>query len=80
MIWDLDIRCFKSHYPSHNTFSKMQTQGSKDFSYSKEPKPKGLKSALPYDDIVESAKKESKKKRGSKDTNKNILGSKKSNP
>ena len=27
MIWDSDARFLKGHHPSHNTFSKMQTQG-----------------------------------------------------
>ena len=55
MIRDLDVRCPKGHRPSHNTFSKMLTQGiiTKE-PCTKEPKSKKIKLAngktlaLPY--------------------------------
>ena len=28
MVQNSDAYCFKGYYPSHNTFSKVQTQGS----------------------------------------------------
>ena len=61
MVRDLDVRCPKGHHLSHNTSSKVQTQGSKDSSRSKEPKPKNLKPAPSRDDAAELAKKEDKK-------------------
>ena len=61
MVRDSDAYCSKSHRLSHNTFSKVQTQGSKDSSRSEEPKLKDLKSASLYDDAAEPAKKENKK-------------------
>ena len=54
----------------------MLTQGSKDFSYFKEPKLKDLKSAPPYDNMAEPTKKKDKKK-VSRNKNKNTLRSKK---
>ena len=65
MVWNLDGYCSKSHRPSHNTSLKLQTQGSKDSSHSKESKPKNLKSAPPCNDKAESIKKESEKKKKS---------------
>ena len=61
MIQESDARCSRGHRPSHNTSSKVQTQGSKDFSRFKKPKPKNLKLAPLYDDMAELAKKEDKK-------------------
>ena len=64
MIWDSDARCPRHHYPSHNTSSKVQSQGSnnKDSSYSEELKPKDLKPSPPYDNAaVEPAKKKDRK-------------------
>ena len=64
MVWNLDAHYFRGHYLSHNTFSKVQTQGlnNKDFSRSKESKPKALKLAPLYDNIVvKLAKKKDKK-------------------
>ena len=64
MVYDLDAHCPRSHRLSHNTFSKVQTQGSnnKDIFCSKEPKPKDLKPALLRDNAaMEPAKKEDRK-------------------
>ena len=61
IVWDSDARCSRSHRPSHNTSSKVQTQGSKDLSRPKETKPKDLKSAPLCDNAVESLKKDNKK-------------------
>ena len=61
MVRDLDARCPRGHRPSHNTSSKMQTQGSKDSSRLKETKPKDPKSAPSRDDAAESPKKDDRK-------------------
>ena len=64
MVRDLDARCPRGHRPSHNTSSKVQSQGSnnKDSSRSEEPKPKDLKPAPPRNDAAaEPAKKEDRK-------------------
>ena len=61
MVWDLDIYCPKGHHLSYNTFSKMQTQGSKDFSRPKKPKPKDPKSAPLRDNMAKSSKKDDRK-------------------
>ena len=65
MIWDLDAHCPKGYRLSHNTSSKIQTQGSnhKNSLYTKKPKNKHLKSALLRGNVAEPAKKENKKKR-----------------
>ena len=56
-----DARCSRGHRPSHNTFSKVQTQGSKNSSRSEEPKPKDLKPAPSRDNAAEPTKKEDRK-------------------
>ena len=64
MVRDLDAHYPRGHRPSHNTSSKVQSQGSnnKDSSRFKEPKPKDLKLASPHDDAAaEPAKKEDRK-------------------
>ena len=61
MVRDLDARCPRGHRLSHNTSSKVQTQGSKDSFRSKEPKAKDPKPAPSREDMVEPAKKENKK-------------------
>ena len=66
MVWDSDAHCPKGHRQSHNTFLKVQTQGSKDSSCSKEPKPKDLKLAPSHDNAAEPAKKEDKKEKKKK--------------
>ena len=60
-VWDLDACCPRGHRPSHNTSSKMQTQGSKDSFCPKKTKPKDLKSAPSRDNAAESSKKNNKK-------------------
>ena len=63
MVRKSDARCPRGHRPSHNTFSKVQTQGSshKCSPRSKEPKPKDLKPAPLRDDVIKPAKKEDRK-------------------
>ena len=64
MVKDSDVYCPKGHRPSHNIFSKVQSQGSnnKDFSYSEESKPKDPKPIPPRDNVaVKLAKKKDKK-------------------
>ena len=63
MVRDLDIRYSRSHRPSYNTFSKVQTQSSshKDSPCSKKPKPKDPKPAPSSDNAAELAKKEDRK-------------------
>ena len=61
IVQDSDAHCPRSHRLSHNTSSKMQTQGSKDLSHSKETKPKDPKSAPSRDDAAESPKKNDRK-------------------
>ena len=61
IVRDSDARCPRGHRPSHNTSSKVQTQGSKDLSRPKETKPKDPKSAPSRDDAAESPKKDDKK-------------------
>ena len=63
MFQDLDVHCPRGYRLSDHTFSKVQTQGSKDFSHSEEPKPKDLKSAPSCDNTAEPAKKENKKEK-----------------
>lgn len=63
IVQNLDAHCLNNYYLSQNTFSKVQTQSSKDFSHFKKTKPKNLKSALPYNNMVELAKKKNKKKK-----------------
>ena len=66
MVRKLDVRCPRGHRPSHNTSSKVQTQGSKDSSRSEEPKPKDPKPAPLRDNAAEPAKKEDRKERKKK--------------
>ena len=61
MVWDLDVRCPRGHHPFHNTFSKMQTQGSKDSSYFEKPKLKDMKLAPSRNNVAKPAKKEDRK-------------------
>ena len=63
MVRDLDARCPRGHRPSHNTSSKVQTQGSshKDSPRSEEPKHKDPKPAPSRDNAAEQAKKEDRK-------------------
>ena len=63
MVRDLNAHCFRGHCPSHNTSSKVQTQGSshKDSPRSEKLKPKDPKLAPSLDDTVEPAKKEDRK-------------------
>ena len=63
MVRESDARCPRGHRPSHNTSSKVQTQGSshKDSPRSEEPKHKEPKPAPSRDDAAEPAKKEDKK-------------------
>ena len=61
MVWDSDAYCPRSHRPSYNTSSKVQTQDSKDLSRPKKTKPKDSKSASSRDNAAESPKKDNKK-------------------
>ena len=61
IVWDSDARCPKGHRPSDNTSSKVQTQGSKNLSHTKEIKPKDPKLALSHDNAAESPKKNNRK-------------------
>ena len=55
MVLDLDARCPRDHPLSHNTSSKVQTQGSQNSSRSKEPKPKNPKPAPSHDNAAKPA-------------------------
>ena len=61
MVRDLDACCPRGHRLSHNTSSKVQTQGSKDSSRSEEAKPKDPKLAPLRENAAEPAKKEDRK-------------------
>ena len=63
MVWDLDACYPRRHRLSHNTSSKVQTQGPshKDSLHSEKPKPKNPKLAPSRDDAAEPAKKKDKK-------------------
>ena len=65
MVRESDFCCLKSHRPSHNTFLKIQTQGSshKDLFRSKEFKPKDSKQAPSRNNAAKPAKKEDRKKK-----------------
>ena len=65
MVRDSDVRCLRGYRPSHNTSSKVQTQGSshKNSPRTKESKNKDPKLALPRGNTAEPAKKEDKKKK-----------------
>ena len=65
MVRKSDAHCPRGHCPSHNTSSKVQTQGSshKDLPYPEEPKPKDPNLAPSYDNVAEPAKKEDKKEK-----------------
>ena len=65
IVRNLNACCPRSHRSSYNTLLKVQTQSSKDFFCSKELKPKNLKSALPYDNMAEPAKKQGEMKKRS---------------
>lgn len=71
---NLDTRCLRRHCLSYNTFSKMQTQSSKDFFCTKKPKTKDPKLALPCIDMVKPLKpgKKNKKKKTKKHMQDNI--------
>ena len=66
MVQESDAHCPRGHRPSHNTSSKVQTQGSKDSSRSKKLKPKDPKSAPSSDNAAEPAKKEDRKEKKQK--------------
>ena len=68
MVRELDVRCVRGHCLSHNTSSKVQTQGSshKDSPRSEKLKPKDLKPAPSCDDAAEPAKKEDRNKKKKK--------------
>ena len=60
----MNPHCFRDYCPSHNTFLKVQTQGSnnKNSSHFEKSKPKDPKPVLLRDNaVVEPAKKEDKK-------------------
>ena len=61
MIWDLDVYCPRSYRLSHNTSSKVQTQGFKKIFYLKKLKPKDPKLALLPNDMTELLKKNNRK-------------------
>ena len=61
MVRDSDACCPRGYRLSHNTSSKVQTQGSKDSSCSKKPKLKDPKPASSRDNAAELAKKENRK-------------------
>ena len=61
MVQDLDACYPRGHRLSHNTSSKIQTQGSKDSSWSEEPKSKDEKPASSRDNAAEPAKKKERK-------------------
>ena len=61
MVRESDAHCPKGYRPSHNTFLKVQTQGSKDSSRSEETKPKDPKPASSRDNVAEPAKKKDRK-------------------
>ena len=61
MVRDSDARYPRGYRLSHNTSSKMQTQGSKDLSDPKETKPKDPKSAPSRDNAAKSLKKDNRK-------------------
>ena len=67
MVRESDARCPRGHRPSHNTSSKVQTQGTTAKEpRSKEPKPKDPKPAPLRDDAAEPAKKEDRKEKKKK--------------
>ena len=61
MVWDSDTHCPRDYRPSHNTSSKMQTQGSKDSFCSEKPKFKDPKPAPSRENAAEPTKKKDKK-------------------
>ena len=65
MVRDLDIRCSRSHCPSNNIASKVQTQRitTKNSSHPKKSKTKDLKSVPLHDNPAEPAKKKDKQMR-----------------
>ena len=69
MIRDSDTHCLRGYRLSHNTSSKVKTQGSnhKDSPHSEESKSKDLKSAPLHDNMAKLARKEGKKKKKSQE-------------
>ena len=64
MVRESDVCCPRGHRLSHNTSSKVQTQGTTAKEpCSKEPKPKDLKPAPSNDNTAEPAKKEDRKEK-----------------
>ena len=61
IVRDSDAGFLRGHRLSHNTSSKVQTQGSKDSFCSQNPKPTDPKPAPSCDNAAESAKKEDRK-------------------
>ena len=61
MVQDLNIYYLRGYCPSHNTFLKVQTQGSKDSFCLKKSKLKNLKSVLWYENAMKLPKKGNKK-------------------
>ena len=61
IVQDSNAHYLKSHRPSYNTSSKMQTQSFNDSFRFKETKPKDLKSASSYDNVAKLPKKDNKK-------------------
>ena len=66
MVRKSDARCPRGHRPSHNTSSKVQTSGSKDFSCPEKPKPKDPKPAPSRDNAAEPTKMQDKKEKKKK--------------
>ena len=61
MVRESDAYCPRGYRPSHNTSSKVQTQGSKDSSCSEKPKPNDPKPVPSHNNAVEPAKKKDRK-------------------
>ena len=68
MVREADARCPRGYRSSHNTFSKVQTQGSshKNSSCSKKPKPKDPKPAPSRDNAAKQAKNKDRKEKKKK--------------
>ena len=66
MVQNSDTHCPRGHRPSHNTSSKVQTQGSKNSFRSEELETKDPKPAPSHNNAAELAKKEHKKKKKKK--------------
>ena len=61
MVWDLDVCYSKGHRLSYNTFTKVQTQDSQDFSYLKKFKRKDSKLTSSCDNLAKLPKKNDRK-------------------